>query len=277
MKPRPTIRERLAAYPAAGLLLALLAPLVMVLVSAPAQAAEPTQLCVPSDTAACIVGTIRSEEDTVADVDIIITAPSGGETTVTTDDSGKWSYQAQEAGEYQVALDQESLPEDITARGRAEKTVNVQLGADVKQKSFVALFEVRTGEFDASTSKTDLLIQSAFNGLRLGLLLALASVGLSLIYGTTGLSNFAHAEQVGLGGILAYALRQRGRAGPLDRQHPRHHRVRVHRLRPGPRHVAAAAPPGARHHPDDDRDHRTFPRRCSTPSSTSSARARCRS
>ena len=94
VKPRPTIRERLAAYPAAGLLLALLAPLVLVLVSAPAQAAEPTQLCVPSDTAACIVGTLRSEEDTVADVDIIITAPSGEETTVTTDDSGKWSYQA---------------------------------------------------------------------------------------------------------------------------------------------------------------------------------------
>ena len=76
MKPRPTIRERLAAYPAVGLLAALLAPLVLVLVSASAQAAEPTQLCVPSDTAACIVGTLRSEEDTVADVDIIITAPS---------------------------------------------------------------------------------------------------------------------------------------------------------------------------------------------------------
>ena len=37
-----------------------------------------------------------------------------------------------------------------------------------------------------------------------GLLLALASVGLSLIYGTTGLSNFAHGEQVSLGAMLAY-------------------------------------------------------------------------
>ena len=205
MKPRPTIRERLAAYPAAGLLLALLAPLMLVLVSAPAQAAEPTQLCAPSDTASCIVGTIRSEEDTVPDVDIIITAPSGEETTVTTDDAGKWNYQATEAGQYQVALDEESLPEGITARGRTSRNVNVKIGAR-KQTSFVALFEVRTEAFDATTSKTDLLIQSAFNGLRLGLLLALASVGLSLIYGTTGLSNFAHAEQVGLGGILAYAL-----------------------------------------------------------------------
>jgi neutral amino acid transport system permease protein len=206
VKPRPTVRKRLAVYPAVGLLVALLAPLVLVLVAAPAQSAQPTQLCVPSDTAACIVGTLRSEEDTVADVDIVITAPSGEETTVTTDDSGKWNYQATEPGAYKVALDEESLPEGITSRGRSEQNVNVQIGEDVKQKSFVALFEVRTGSFDASTSRTDLLIQSAFNGLRLGLLLALASVGLSLIYGTTGLSNFAHAEQVGLGGILAYAF-----------------------------------------------------------------------
>ncbi len=206
MNPRPTVRERLAAYPAAGLLVALLAPLVLVLFSAPAQAAEPAQLCVPSDTVACIAGTLRSEEETVADVDIVITPPSGEETSVTTNDSGQWNYQATEPGEYQVAIDQESLPEGITARGKTERTVNVNIGPDVKQKTFVALFEVRTGAFDASTSRSDLLIQSAFNGLRLGLLLALASVGLSLIYGTTGLSNFAHAEQVGLGGILAYAL-----------------------------------------------------------------------
>ena len=205
MKPPPTLRRRLAAYPAVGLLAALLAPLLLVLTSSPAQA-EPTQLCVPSDTAACIVGTLRSEEDTVGGVDITITPPSGEETTVTTDDGGKWNFQATEAGRYQVALDEESLPEGITSRGRTERTINVQIGADVKQKSFVALFEVRTGAFETTTGKTDLLIQSAFNGLRLGLLLALASVGLSLIYGTTGLSNFAQGEQVGLGGILAYAL-----------------------------------------------------------------------
>ena len=48
--------------------------------------------------------------------------------------------------------------------------------------------------------------RASVNGLRLGLLLALASVGLSLIYGTTGLSNFAHAEQVTLGGMLGYFL-----------------------------------------------------------------------
>jgi branched-chain amino acid transport system permease protein len=69
-----------------------------------------------------------------------------------------------------------------------------------------ATLDVRTGSYSADTSKFDELLQSTVNGLRLGLLLALASVGLSLIYGTTGLSNFAHAEQVTLGGMLGYLL-----------------------------------------------------------------------
>lgn len=50
------------------------------------------------------------------------------------------------------------------------------------------------------------LAQNLLNGLAFGLLLALASVGLSLIYGTTGLSNFAHGEQVSFGAVLTYFL-----------------------------------------------------------------------
>lgn len=55
-----------------------------------------------------------------------------------------------------------------------------------------------------SGSGTNRVAQNVFNGLVFGLLLALASVGLSLIYGTTGLSNFAHGEQVSLGAMLCY-------------------------------------------------------------------------
>ena len=48
------------------------------------------------------------------------------------------------------------------------------------------------------------LLQTLLNGVIFGLLLALASVGLSLIYGTTGLSNFAHGEQVTFGAASAF-------------------------------------------------------------------------
>ncbi len=55
-------------------------------------------------------------------------------------------------------------------------------------------------------SQNNRLAQNIVNGITFGLLLALASVGLSLIYGTTGLSNFAHGEQVSFGAILTYFL-----------------------------------------------------------------------
>lgn len=53
---------------------------------------------------------------------------------------------------------------------------------------------------------TNRVAQNLVNGLVFGMLLALASVGLSLIYGTTGLSNFTHGEQVSLGAVLTYFL-----------------------------------------------------------------------
>jgi len=63
---------------------------------------------------------------------------------------------------------------------------------------------VPTPEQTAVSDSQSRVLQNVFNGLVFGLMLALASVGLSLIYGTTGLSNFAHGEQVSLGAMLAY-------------------------------------------------------------------------
>src|SRR5690606_20680269 len=44
------------------------------------------------------------------------------------------------------------------------------------------------------------------NGLKFGLIIAMCSVGLSLIFGTTGLINFAHGELVAFGALLAWWL-----------------------------------------------------------------------
>ncbi|MBB6626297.1 branched-chain amino acid ABC transporter permease [Nocardioides sp. KIGAM211] len=174
----------------------LVAPLLLLL--APPAGAAGT-LCLPSPTSACIAGTLRTEAGVLAGVDITITDPAGAEQTVTTDESGKWNIQVKDEGEYAVKIDESTLPKDLVTEGTV--TVQAKFGATKP-----ALIDIRTSSYDASESKLDELIQSSVNGLRLGLLLALASVGLSLIYGTTGLSNFAHAEQVGLGGILGYAF-----------------------------------------------------------------------
>jgi branched-chain amino acid transport system permease protein len=47
-------------------------------------------------------------------------------------------------------------------------------------------------------------MQLLVDGAILGLIIALAALGLNLVYGTTGLTNFAHGELLALGGLLTY-------------------------------------------------------------------------
>ena len=188
----------------AGLVLGLLlAPLLLLLGSPPASAVD--TLCLPGPDKACIAGTLRTNDSVLPNVKLTVTDPSGASQEVTTGDTGKWNVQVDKEGPYVVKLDESSLPNGLVV-DTGEVTVQAKFGATAP-----ALLTVRTSDYSASTSKVDELLQSTVNGLRLGLLLALASVGLSLIYGTTGLSNFAHAEQVTLGGMLGYWLiNQRG-------------------------------------------------------------------
>ena len=202
MTSRHTVRELIAGKGAALVLALLLAPLVLLL-APPADAVG--SLCLPSKTSACVAGTLRSDKDVVPGVDITITGPDGEAKTVTTGDDGKWNISLAKEGTYVVKIDESTLPKDLAVKVAQVKVIakfGVTKGAVV---------EVRTSSYQAKETKLDELIQSSANGIRLGLLLALASIGLSLIYGTTGLSNFAHAEQVTLGGILGYELiNQRG-------------------------------------------------------------------
>lgn len=176
----------------------LLAPLLLLIGAPPANAVD--TLCLPGPDKACIAGTLRTESDVIPDVKLTVTDESGASQEVTTSETGKWNVSVDKEGTYTVKLDESSLPEDLDV-ATGEVTVTAKFGTTVP-----ALLTVRTADYNAGSSKVDEIIQSTVNGLRLGLLLALASVGLSLIYGTTGLSNFAHAEQVTLGGMLGYWL-----------------------------------------------------------------------
>lgn len=199
----------------------LLAPLLLLLGSTSAQAAT---LCVPKvDELGCIQGTLGDRANPVSGVDVILTKPDGSTETQTTEDDGKFAFQVIESGDYLVGIDEETMPKGIefkppTGELRGEgDTYKVTIDLSSPQTaSRVANLDVGPPAPEAR-STLDKVTQSAFNGLRLGLLLALASVGLSLIYGTTGLSNFAHAEQVTLGGMLAYLFVNVGFSiGPLD-------------------------------------------------------------
>ena len=219
----PTLRRS-----ASALLVLLVASLVLVL--APSAAHAATGPCVADAATGCINGTIRTAAGQPA-VGVTLTVDgAGGTLTVTTDAEGKWTAPVTAAGDYTVTLDPATLPAGETLRNPTgnPRTVTVTLGS-----SSGALFPLGepaasggdagpsptasagAGETDGETGAPtgssseggfswSRLAQQTVSGLVFGILLALASVGLSLIYGTTGLSNFAHGEQVTLGAILAY-------------------------------------------------------------------------
>ena len=49
-------------------------------------------------------------------------------------------------------------------------------------------------------------VQLLVDGIKLGLIIAMCAIGLSLIYGTTGLTNFAHGEMVTFGAMVAFVF-----------------------------------------------------------------------
>ncbi|WP_061960602.1 branched-chain amino acid ABC transporter permease [Demequina flava] len=62
-----------------------------------------------------------------------------------------------------------------------------------------------TGSSTGSASVTfDQFLQQLASGLNLGIVLTLATLGLGLVFATTGLTNFAHGEQVTIGALAAY-------------------------------------------------------------------------
>lgn len=173
------------------------------------ESAMQTEVCAPSATVGCLSGTLR---DAGKGVVVSATGP-GGTVSTETDDDGRWSLSVEQPGEYSVTVDADTLPEGVTLRSEEPQVRTVTLGANT-----AALFSLESSGGDAGNGggsggasadtgfNWDRLAQQAASGLRLGLLLALAAVGLSLIYGTTGISNFAHGELVTLGGLLAFVF-----------------------------------------------------------------------
>jgi branched-chain amino acid transport system permease protein len=91
------------------------------------------------------------------------------------------------------------LPSGVDAPSGFQFEQEVQFGAT---SSVVKNFILVTAERH-TTSFADQVLSRAVNGLNFGLMLGLAAIGLSLVFGTTGLSNFAHGEMVTFGAIGA--------------------------------------------------------------------------
>ena len=132
-----------------------------------------------------------------------ITVESDGEEagTAETDSGGQFRIPLRGEGSYTAKLDEDSLPDGVSV---AEEEIEFTL---LPGQSRTLLFELNAPN-RRTEGKIDLFLQSLVDGTYFGLLLALAAVGLSLIYGTTGLVNFAHGELVTLGAIFAFWFNQ---------------------------------------------------------------------
>lgn len=126
---------------------------------------------------------------------------NGYSAEVVTDAEGKWKIGVPEKATYTITLDESTLPEGIIV-AEGGNTIQAEFGlTGSKSVNFFLGQGVRE-----TTSFLDQFIQRSFTGLSFGLLLALAAIGLSLIFGTTGLNNFAHAEMVTFGALAVLTL-----------------------------------------------------------------------
>ena len=185
-------------------------------VSVPA-ADETTTIDVPAGGGASVAvnvsrqeavnGILVFEDEPVAGAGILVeSADQSFSEQAETNEDGEWTVLLEQAGAYEVSLLTETLPEAAFVSEGAPTTLSVEVqSGQVKPVIFPLGASTRDVQND-----WDLAAQLTVEGLRFGLLLALASIGLSLVYGTTGLVNFAHAELVTLGAIVAWYVNDAG-------------------------------------------------------------------
>ena len=157
-----------------------------------------------------VAGEFTAGDEPVPEVTVVVHAEDGSQVAETVSDAdGRWLVEIEEPGRYEISVDPETLPEDISLRDpdRSTLTLSIREGR-VSQ----ALFQLTDGEGGAGggPSTLDRIAEASVNGVKFGLIIAMTAIGLSLIFGTTGLVNFAHAEMVTFGAVVAWFLNVEG-------------------------------------------------------------------
>ncbi|WP_068164352.1 branched-chain amino acid ABC transporter permease [Rhodococcus phenolicus] len=162
---------------------------------------EPPTTAPPGEPAAGVPvgGSLNNGGERLAGVTVRALDTSGNAVAETVSgDGGRWELTLP-PGSYTFEVDTETLPDDVSVQSTVER--NVTAG-----RSNVVIFsfgEARSGTDIATGEK---ILRTVVDGLRFGLIIAIAGVGLSLIFGTTGLTNFAHGELVTLGAVAAWVF-----------------------------------------------------------------------
>ena len=160
--------------------------------------APPEDSQVPDD-AVTVRGTLNNGGERLDGV-TVRASDASGELVAETEsaDGGRWEL-AVAPGTYVFEVVGESLPDDVSV----QSTVSREVAPGQPNTVIFSFGEARSG---SNVAFAETLIRTIVDGLRFGLIIAIAGVGLSLIFGTTGLTNFAHGEMVTLGAVAAWVF-----------------------------------------------------------------------
>lgn len=193
-----------------ALVLAGVTALLAVTLALPALAGEtgasgdpPAAVLLAQDGGEGARGTLRDADgDPVPGVVITVSEADGTLIEeVTTDDEGSWEVALPGPGDYLAAIDQTTLPAGVELRDPERDVLEFDIRTGQMRTLLFAI-----GEAGEVSGFTDRLLAQTLSGLRFGLIIAITAIGLSLIFGTTGLVNFAHGELVTLGAVIAWFL-----------------------------------------------------------------------
>jgi branched-chain amino acid transport system permease protein len=139
--------------------------------------------------------------DPVPGVSMIVSQDGSEIGSGVSDEDGNWVVAVPTAGVYQVALDQGTLPDGVALTDpEASELPNVV----VKEgQPTTVIFRLGPGA-NSAVSNFGRVGSLIILGLKLGAIIALCAIGLSLVFAVTGLVNFAHGELVTLGAVLAF-------------------------------------------------------------------------
>ncbi|MGY1824594.1 ABC transporter permease subunit [Geodermatophilus sp. SYSU D00079] len=153
-----------------------------------------------------LAGTLQtSRSGPIEGIEVTVTAADGEEVdAVETDEQGRWEVDLPGPGEYVVSIDADDLPDGVVLSGEDSRTVTVEEGR--RQAAIIGLNDGSREGGGGTVRAVQLLV----DGIRFGLLIAMCAVGLSLIFGTTGLTNFAHGELVTIGAVVAWFINVQG-------------------------------------------------------------------
>ncbi|KFJ03778.1 ABC transporter permease subunit [Bifidobacterium subtile] len=225
------VRRKLRGHPARMLLSAMFLMLLIAISgvwSTTAQAAQSVQVCNPTGTNGCVNGILQdANKQPIAGATVTLSGTESA--TTTTDDTGKWAFSVTADGKYTATIDA-GVAKEHGLKANAE-TVEIKKSDFSKQRGVVRFDKpgetsnpsssasgsasaspgasssssAQSGSSGSSGSNFGARVwQQLYSGIIFGLMLALMSVGMNLVYGTTGLSSFSHGEQVTLGGLMAY-------------------------------------------------------------------------